>query len=145
MVAIGIILKKQSGKKTWHILTATGTLVCIISLFLMINPQAMVNGISHQKSSDGKEEVESEYHISEDKAMELVEQAMLSRNESAKVFVFKDSEIIENEYCLTLSVGNYSSDGEKYTALYNYAVSDSGLIYYIDVMQGADWILYQTN
>ncbi|HKM20834.1 MAG TPA: transglutaminase domain-containing protein, partial [Lachnospiraceae bacterium] len=88
-------------------------------------------------------EQEPEYHINEEDAIDLVKRAMDERKESASVFVFTGSEIIEGEHCLTLSAGSYSADGQKYTAMYHYAVSDSGLVYYIDILLGAEWNLYQ--
>lgn len=88
-------------------------------------------------------EHEVEYLISEEDAINLVKQAMDERLESASVFVFTGSESIEGEHCRTLSAGSYSADGQKYTAMYHYAVSYSGKVYYIDVLQGADWKLYQ--
>ena len=88
-------------------------------------------------------EQEVEYHINEEDAINLVKRVMDERKESASVFVFTGSEIIEGEHCLTLSAGSYSADGQKYTAMYHYAVSDSGLVYYIDILLGAEWNLYQ--
>lgn len=84
-----------------------------------------------------------EKHISEKDAIDLVKRAMEERNESASVIILKGNEILEGEHCLTLSAGSYSADGQKHTARYHYAVSDSGTVYYMDVLQGADWNLYQ--
>jgi hypothetical protein len=64
-------------------------------------------------------------------------------DKKASVIVQIGEETIEGEHAFTYSAGENSADGQKYTALYHYAVTDSGKIYYMDVLQGADWILFE--
>jgi hypothetical protein len=77
-----------------------------------------------------------------DKAVGLVQEAMSERGESASVMVPGSEETIDGEHCFLIDAGNNSADGGKFTAMYHYAVSDSGRIWYMDVVQGPDWIEY---
>lgn len=87
-------------------------------------------------------DVKGDETIDTDTAMMLVQNAMDARGESASVVVQTGEETIQGEYALTFAAGDYSEDGQKFTAMYHYAVTDSGQVYYIDVLQGADWILF---
>lgn len=150
-VISGTILVKRSRRKVWYILTITGGLIFLVSLFLLICTLLLTEGIRNQQPTDGESRVESignesensTLSASEEDAIALVERAMDERKESASVILLDGSDIIEGEQCLTLSAGSYSADGQKYTAMFHYAVSDSGSVYYIDVLQGADWNLYK--
>jgi|GEM_PF-1977806 len=73
-------------------------------------------------------------------AMDLVHQTMKNRGEDAKVIVSTGEETIEGQHAYTFACGDNSADGEKFTAMYHYAVTDNGTVYYMDVAQGPDWL-----
>jgi hypothetical protein len=79
--------------------------------------------------------------LSEDDALVLVEYIMEERGEFSRVIIPNGEDIIDGEHAYIFSAGDYSEDGQKFTAMFHYAVSDRGNIYYIDVLVGADWIL----
>ncbi len=87
-------------------------------------------------------DVKGDVAISEDEAIALVQNAINARGETAPVIVRTGDDSIEGEHVFTFSAGDYSADGEKYTAIYHYAVSDGGKVYYMDILQGADWVLF---
>ncbi|MCL1867046.1 MAG: hypothetical protein FWF82_06520 [Oscillospiraceae bacterium] len=80
-------------------------------------------------------------------AVEAIRQAMKVRGESASVFV-ELTEYIDGERVRVFKVGENSEDSDgdgdedKFTALYHYAVSDSGKVYYMDVVEEAQWVLF---
>lgn len=81
--------------------------------------------------------------INEEEAFALVQNIIQARGETAPVIILTGDDTIEGEHAFIFSAGDYSVDGQKFTAMYHYAVSDSGKIYYMDILQGADWILVQ--
>lgn len=91
--------------------------------------------------TDGNYKVCKEFN--QDTAMEMVQQTIHCMGKKASVIVQTGEEIIEGEQAFTYSAGENSVDGQKYTALYHYAITDSGKIYYMDILQGEDWILFQ--
>ena len=68
---------------------------------------------------------------------------ILGKN-SNSVIMKKGYDIIGNDPVMVLSAGDNSVDGSKYTALYHFAVSESGNIYYMDIVKGAEWRLLMT-
>ncbi|WP_027398454.1 hypothetical protein [Anaerovorax odorimutans] len=84
--------------------------------------------------------VKGDEPICEEDAFELVQHAINFQGENVSTIVKTGDEIIEGEHAFTFSAGDDSADGQKYTAVSHYAVSDSGRIYYMDVLKGADWI-----
>ncbi|MDY0235369.1 MAG: hypothetical protein RBR71_05045 [Gudongella sp.] len=79
--------------------------------------------------------------LSEEDAFALAEDIMQERGDFSTVILSDGEEIIDGEHAYIFSTGDYSEDGQKFTAMYHYAVSDRGNIYYLDVLSGADWIL----
>lgn len=90
-------------------------------------------------------DVKGDEAISEEAAFELVKNTMKARGEKAPVIVKTGDETIEGEHAFIFSAGSNSTDGKKFTAMYHYAVSDSGKVYYMDILKGADWILFDTQ
>jgi hypothetical protein len=80
-----------------------------------------------------------------DDALVLVEYIMEERGEFSEVILPDGEDIIDGEHAYIFSAGDYSEDGIKFTAMYHYAVSDRGNVYYIDVLTGADWILINSE
>lgn len=73
-------------------------------------------------------------------AFTLVQSVMEARGDEASVVTNTGEEIINGEDCLTFSAGEMSEDGEKFTAMYYYAVNKSWTaIYYKDVAEGSEW------
>ncbi len=83
--------------------------------------------------------------VSDDEAFNLVLKAMKQRGENATTLVQTGRDTINGEQALTFAAGENSADGSKFTAMYHYAVTDSGNVYYRDTLQGADWILLEMN
>ena len=83
--------------------------------------------------------------ISEDEAFALVENTLMEQGEEALVIVRTGDDIIEGEPAFIFSSGAYSEDGQKFTAMYHYAVSYSGIVYFMDPMQGADWVSFYSD
>jgi hypothetical protein len=79
--------------------------------------------------------------INEDDAFTIVQNTLKERGESASVIIQNGEETINGEHAFTYSAGEYSEDGQKFTAMYHYAVSDSGHVYSMDALQGTDWVL----
>ena len=77
---------------------------------------------------------------SEEGAMALVQYAMDSAGITSPLIWRTGEAVIENEYCMTFAAGDKSADGEKYTAMHQFAVSDSGMLWYMDVVEGSDWL-----
>lgn len=77
--------------------------------------------------------------ISEEDAVALIQRAMDQRGETAQVIVLTGEDTIEGDHCRLYSAGEYSADGQKFTARYHYAVSDGGVVWYMDMLQGAEW------
>lgn len=48
-------------------------------------------------------------------------------------------ETIGGEHAFLVTAGNRSADGQKFTALYHLAVTDSGVIYRMDPVEGPEW------
>jgi len=86
-------------------------------------------------------DINDDYTISEDDAYSLVQYTMEERGEFTTVIMQNGDETIDGEHVYTFSAGDYSDDGQKFTAMFHYAVSDSGNVYYMDDLDGADWIL----
>ncbi len=99
----------------------------------------------HLEHAGGKGDLIESKPITEDEAITLIKAAMSTRAETAAVFVPGGEKTIEGQRALSFAIGENSADGQKFTALYHYAVTDSGNVYYIDVVQGADWILFDPN
>ena len=78
--------------------------------------------------------------ISGDEAMTLVWRAIESEGRTSTTVQYEGTEIINGESCWLLSAGEDSLDGQKYTAMYHYAVSESGEIWYMDIVNGAVWV-----
>lgn len=81
--------------------------------------------------------------IDGDAALGIAQTAMRERGDEAPVVVLAGEETINGELCYVVEGGSNSEDGTKFTAMYHYAVSTSGSIYYMDVVQGGDWSLYE--
>jgi len=79
--------------------------------------------------------------INGDDVFTIVNNAMEERGEIASVILRKGDEVIDEERAFTFDAGEYSEDGKKFTAMFHYAVSESGKVYYMDVLEGAGWIL----
>lgn len=78
-------------------------------------------------------------------AMALIINVMESRNEKAQKLVASGDETIDGEHVFVIMAGEDSADGEKFTAMYHYAVSDSGRVYVMDPLVGPDWNLLEAN
>ena len=78
--------------------------------------------------------------LSEDEAIGRIAHAMELKGETSTVIRREGTETIGGESCMTFSAGDNSADGEKYTAMYHYAVGDSGTLWYMDVAEGPDWL-----
>lgn len=83
--------------------------------------------------------------ISSEDAFTIVRNVLDARGQVAPVIVQTDDEDINGEHAYTFSAGENSVDGVKYTAMYYYAVTDSGKVYYLDFLEGADWIFFDTQ
>lgn len=79
-----------------------------------------------------------------DEAMDLIQNVMDSRSEKAAKFMV-DDDTINGEHAFIITAGEDSADGEKFTALYHYAVTDSGRVYFLDPVSGPDWILIEPD
>ena len=80
--------------------------------------------------------------ISEEDAISCIEYALYLMDDSCD-FIWRDGEdYIDGEYCITYTVGKSSEDGTQYSARYYFAVSESGVLYFKDYLQGPDWILF---
>lgn len=75
-----------------------------------------------------------------DAAAALVREAIDRQGQTAPIIASTGEEEIGGELCWTFSAGDNSTDGQKFTAMYHYAVSRSGGVYYVDILQGSDWI-----
>ncbi len=75
----------------------------------------------------------------------LVQNALEKQEHEASVIVMTGEETINGEHCCTYSAGDYSADGAKYTAMYHYAVSDSQAVYYMDIIEGPDWLPLESD
>lgn len=78
--------------------------------------------------------------LSEERASEYVWVLLNQRGEEAPVIVSTGEERIGEYDCWTFAAGSNSADGQKFTAMYHYAVSKTGAFFYIDPLQGADWL-----
>lgn len=78
--------------------------------------------------------------ISEEAAIRRIRNAMTLMSETNAIIRREGEEIIDGEHCMTFSAGDNSADGQKYTAMRHYAVSDSGVLWYMDVVKGAKWL-----
>lgn len=77
--------------------------------------------------------------MSKDDAKELVRQTLTEQGKKAPVLVVAGEDTIEGEHALIIKAGENSADGLKFTALYHFAVTDSGAVFYMDTVQGSDW------
>ena len=83
--------------------------------------------------------------VSEEEAMRRIQEAMNLLGDTSTVIRREGDETIDNEHCMTFSAGNNSADGQKYTAISHYAVSDSGVLWYMDVVEGPEWLLFDDS
>lgn len=70
---------------------------------------------------------------------DLVSKAMEIMGDTSTVIVQTGEETINDEHCYIFATGENSLDGGKFTALSHYAVSDSGNLYYMDILSGGTW------
>ena len=77
--------------------------------------------------------------MSEDDARELVRQTLTKQGKQAPVLVVAGEDIVAGEHALIIKAGENSADSRKFTALYHFAVTDSGAVFYTDTLQGSDW------
>lgn len=83
--------------------------------------------------------------ISDADATKLLKSAMIALNDASPVIVSGGNDTVAGTHALTFSTGENSADGKKFTALNQYAVTDSGAVYYIDLVQGPEWILLESD
>lgn len=83
--------------------------------------------------------------IGEADATKLLKAAMIVLKDASPVILFGGDTTIAGKHALAYSTGENSVDGKKFTALNQYAVSDSGAVYYIDLVQGPEWILLDSD
>lgn len=81
--------------------------------------------------------------ISQADAEELVWQILTEQEEEGLSLVGGGEDTVNGEHAIIVIAGNKSADGKKFTGLYHFAVTDSGVVYYMDPVQGSDWILYE--
>ncbi len=112
----------------------------LINLLLVI----LLVGVSERPGQTAAAEpgVETGNIIPAEAAYDLVWQALdiLGKN-PVKRIVITGEDVVNNEDVVLLSAGNDSPDGSKYTALYHFAVSAGGRVYYMDPVKGSEWVL----
>lgn len=83
--------------------------------------------------------------MSQVKAEEIVWDIMTEEQKEALRLVGGGEDTINGERAIIVIAGYKSADGRNFTALYHYAVTDSGAVYYKDTEQSADWIPHEAN
>lgn len=104
-----------------------GTVWIPLEAFNALNSNVVVNCSSSSKLDNSIDQ------------FEILSNA-LGKNIEGKMIVETGDEEINGEMCKLFSVGTDSQ--EKFMAEQHFAVSPNGDIYYIDILQGADWIPY---
>lgn len=78
-------------------------------------------------------------------AWNLISKAMEIMGDTSPVIVQTGEETINDEHCYLFATGENSLDGGKFTALNHYAISDSGKLYYMDILGGGTWIYIESG
>lgn len=79
--------------------------------------------------------------LSQTDAEELVLQTLTKQKKEGLSLVGGGEDTINGENAIIVIAGNKSADGKKFTELYHFAVTDSGKVYYMEAVQGSDWIM----
>ena len=88
----------------------------------------------------------AENNISIENAYNLVEKALNKLDKSSITHIVRaGSNFINNEKVMILAAGENPLDNSEYTALYHFAVSASGRVYYLDNTEGSEWKPLELN
>lgn len=79
--------------------------------------------------------------LSQTDAEELVLQTLTKQKKEGLSLVGGGEDTINGENAIIVIAGKKSADGKNFTELYHFAVTDSGKVYYMDAVQGSDWIM----